>query len=87
MSELLGAVLSIAIIAAVTFGVLAAFPRSRRSLVPGTIITLLIFLLLNVLGSALVGPFDLRAMFFVTPVVIAFVTCWYFWKIKRREAH
>ena len=86
MSVVIDTLISLAIVAAITFGVLAAFPRKRRALPWATITLVAIFLVMSALGSALVGPLDLRPMFILTPIMLVFVGIWYRWKIRPLEA-
>ena len=86
MTEVFYTLISLAIVAAITFGVLAAFPRKRRALPCATVTLLAIFLAMSALGSALVGPLDLRPMFFFTPATVLMIGIWYFWQIRPREA-
>lgn len=85
VGELGSALLSLAVMAGVAFGILAAFPRSRRGLLYGTAATLVVLTLLTVFGSALVGPLDLRPMLIWVPVSLSCAVVWFYWKVKPLE--
>jgi hypothetical protein len=46
---------------------------------------LVAFLVLAGLGSALVGPLDLRPMIVVAPMIIALSAIWFIWKLRTNE--
>jgi hypothetical protein len=83
-SEIGSALLALAVMAALAFGILAAFPRSRKGLVQGTLANLVTATTLTAFGSGLVGPLDLRAMLIWAPVTLSCTAVWYFWQIRPR---
>ena len=83
--DLGSALLSLAVVAGVAFGLLAAFPRSRKGLIYGTAANLIALTLLTALGSALVGPLDLRPMLIWVPVSLSCAVIWFYWKVRPHE--
>lgn len=85
MGDIVGAALSIGIFAAISFGVLATLPRSRRSLLIAAAILCSIFAALTALGSGLVGPFDMRPMLLWLPLIALVEVIWFYWKVRPTE--
>ena len=85
MSEVIGTLAALTVFVGITFGTLAAFPRTRRAMIIATPVLLAVFSLLSALGSGLLGLVDMRPMFLFTPLIVASVAGWYFLKIKPRE--
>ncbi len=72
--------------AAITFGILVAFPRSPRGVVWGTLTILCLFAVMNLFGSALVGPTSLSGMLVHGPFAIICGAVWYSWKVRKRRS-
>jgi hypothetical protein len=85
VNELVYFVISFAVLAVVCFGTFARVSKSLRSHVIATIMLLVAFLVLAGLGSALVGPLDLRPMIVVAPMIIALSAIWFIWKLRTNE--
>lgn len=84
--EWISALAALAVSAAIAFGILAAFPRSRRGLLLATLTILCAFAVMNLLGSGLVGPTSLSGMLVHGPFAIACAVIWYFWKVREQPA-
>ena len=85
MSEVGKLVISLLVVGVISIGIFALFPQTRKGFAIGVIVVLGLFTFLNVLGSALVGPVDLRAMLVVAPMIAFYAVIWFLWKIKRIE--
>ena len=84
--EWISTVAALVLLAAIAFGMLAAFPRSRRGSLLATLTVLCAFAVMNLLGSALVGPTSLSGMLIHGPFAIACALIWYFWKVRKQSA-
>jgi hypothetical protein len=82
---ILSTFLAVAVVVGLTVGILAAFPRKRRALVPAAFTILAVLAAMSVLGSALVGPVDLSALLVHVPIAASVMTVWYFWKVRPKE--
>jgi hypothetical protein len=84
VEEIGSTLIGFAVAFAVALGILAAFPRSRKGVACATATNLCTFTLLTVIGSGLVGPFDLSPMLFWGPFSLVCAALWFHWKVKPR---
>ena len=77
---------ALVVAAGIAFGVLAAFPRSPRGILWATLTNLVAFAIMNLLGSALVGPTTLSGMLLYGPFCVVSAIVWYYWKVKAQPS-
>jgi hypothetical protein len=82
--EWISTLAALVVSAAIAFGILAAFPRSPRGVIWATLTILCVFAVINLFGSALVGPTSLSGMLVHGPFAIICGVIWYHWKARKQ---